>query len=88
MAEVEGSVETLQNFAPIRPATFPMVDVALVSKRRKMLLLSNGSEFLYLLEEGKITVSNWTIRFVERAMQQHALLLLKHTQIRFSVFCA
>lgn len=57
MADV-GSVKTLHNFGPLKPFAPSTIQAVTLAKRRKILLLSNGSEFLYLVEDDTLIVSN------------------------------
>lgn len=57
MADV-GSVKTLHNFGPLKPFAASTIQAVTLPKRRKILLLSNGSEFLYLVEDDTLIVSN------------------------------
>lgn len=53
----ENEVKTLQRFASIAPSAPPSIQTVTVSKRKKIVLLSNGNEFLYLIAEDSIDVS-------------------------------
>ena len=57
MADV-GSVKTLHNFDPLKPFAASTIRAVTLAKRRKILLLSNGSEFLYLVQDDTLIVSN------------------------------
>ena len=50
-------MKTLQKFAAAKPYAAPKIQTITISKRRKILLLSNGSEFLYLVVEDSLAVS-------------------------------
>ena len=56
MADV-GSVKTLHNFGPLKPFAASTIQAVTLAKRRKILLLSNGSEFLHLVENDTLIVS-------------------------------
>lgn len=53
----DNEVKTLQRFASIKPSAAPTIQTVTVSKRKSIVLLSNGSEFLYLVVEESIAVS-------------------------------
>ena len=57
MADYE--VKTLQRFASKTPSDPPSIQTVTVSKRKNIVLLSNGNEFLYLMVEGNIVVSSY-----------------------------
>ena len=50
-------MKTLQTFAAKNSSAAPSIQAVTVSKRKKIVLLSNGSEFLYLVIEDSIVVS-------------------------------
>ena len=51
-------MKTLHNFGPLKPFAASATQAVTLAKRRKILLLSNGSEFLYLVEDDTLIVSN------------------------------
>lgn len=53
----DNEVKTLQRFASIKPSAAPTIQTVTVSKRKNIVLLSIGSEFLYLVVEESIAVS-------------------------------
>ena len=55
MADYE--VRTLQRFPSKAPSAPPSIQTVTVSKRKSIVLLSNGNEFLYLIVEDSIEVS-------------------------------
>ena len=55
MADYE--VKTLQRFASKAPSAVPSIQTVTVSKRKNIVLLSNGDELLYLIVEDSIVVS-------------------------------
>lgn len=55
MADYE--VKTLQRFASKAPSAAPSTQTVTVSKRKNIVLLSNGNEFLYLIVGDRIVVS-------------------------------
>ena len=50
-------VKTLQRFAATKQSITPTIQTLTVSKRKNIVLLSNGSELLYILVEDSVTVS-------------------------------
>ena len=57
MADYE--VKTLRRFAFKAPSAPPSIQTVPVYKRKNIVLLSNGNEFLYLIVEGSIVVSSY-----------------------------
>ena len=53
----ENEVKTLQRFASKAPSAPPSIQNVILSKRKNIVLLSNGNEFLYLIVEDSIEVS-------------------------------
>lgn len=52
-----GVVKTLVKFATVKPCTGLPIQAITLSKRRNILLVSNGSEFLFLVAEDSLAVS-------------------------------
>ena len=59
-------MKTLQTFAAKNSSAAPSIQAVTVSKRKKIVLLSNGSEFLYLVIEDSIVVSAFGILICSR----------------------
>ena len=52
-----GDVKTLHKFASVKSYTGNTIQSVNSSKRRIILLISNGSEFLYLVVDNSLNVS-------------------------------
>lgn len=50
-------VKTMQRFAPLKPSATPVIIIYTVSKRSDIVLLSNGSHFLYIVVDDSVAVS-------------------------------
>ncbi|PFX34684.1 Fanconi anemia-associated protein of 100 kDa [Stylophora pistillata] len=47
-------VKTIQRFSPLKPIAAPEIVIHTVSKRKSIVLLSNGSQFLYILVDDSV----------------------------------
>lgn len=82
MADV-GSVKTLHNFSPLKPFAASTIQAVTIAKRRQILLLSNGSDFLYLVEDDTLIVSNKEILdFTQCTTSKRSFTLRKGKQRR------
>ena len=52
-----GSVKTMQKFASVNTSKGSTILPVNLSKRKNILLISNGREFLYLVVDGSLSVS-------------------------------